>query len=92
MACGKPVIVSRAGGAVELFSDGQDAVGVPPGDSASLASAIARLLDDADERLRLASQARQTAVARFSHDRLARDVTAAYGSFGKSKNRAFAVR
>ena len=30
MACGKPVIVSQAGGAAELFTHNYDAVGVPP--------------------------------------------------------------
>ena len=65
MACGRAAIVSRAGGAVELFTPDQDAVGVPPGDAAALAEAIRRLGNDADERRRLGSNARATALRLF---------------------------
>jgi glycosyltransferase involved in cell wall biosynthesis len=61
MACGKPVIVSRAGGAAELFTDNEDTLGVPPGDAEALASSICALADDPDRRRRLAGQARRTA-------------------------------
>lgn len=46
MACGRPTIVAAAGGAAELFTEGVDALGHPPGDAAALAAAVARLLDD----------------------------------------------
>lgn len=70
MACGRPVIVSAAGGAVELFTPEHDAIGIPPGDSAALAAAIARLAADSALRHRLGIQARQTALERFNRDRL----------------------
>lgn len=70
MACARPVIVSAAGGAVELFTPDHDALGVPPGDAVALAAAIARLAADPILRQRLGDQARQTAVARFNRDRL----------------------
>jgi glycosyltransferase involved in cell wall biosynthesis len=78
MACGKPVIVSQAGGAVELFTPGHDAIGVSPGDPAALAAAMQRLIDDPETRRQLGSSARQTAVSRFNQDRLGPQVLAFY--------------
>lgn len=68
MACGRAVIVSAGGGASELFTDGVDAVGVAPGDSAALAAAVGRLARDPAERARLGEMARQAAVSRFNDD------------------------
>ena len=65
MACGRAVIVSRAGGAAELFTDGHDAVGVTPGDAAGLSDAIERLATDTVFRRELGRNARQTAARRF---------------------------
>jgi glycosyltransferase involved in cell wall biosynthesis len=81
MACGKPVIAAQAGGAAELFSDNQDAVGVHPGDAAALAAAIRVLAADPVRRQRLSAAARQTAVARFSRQRLGREVAAVYNRY-----------
>ncbi|HWE38748.1 MAG TPA: glycosyltransferase family 4 protein [Isosphaeraceae bacterium] len=81
MACGRAVVVARAGGAAELFRDDEDAVGVPPGDPDALASAIGSLLADPSRRDRLGDAARQTALARFARDRLGREVATAYERF-----------
>ena len=74
MACGRPVIVSQAGGASELFTDGVDALGFLPGDAGSLASAIRRLATDPASRARLGSAARLTASERFDRRRMGREV------------------
>ena len=66
MACGKPVIVSQAGGAAELFTHNYDAVGVPLGEPAALASAIEYLLDNPNQRQSLSENARLTVTQRFS--------------------------
>ena len=87
MACGKAVIVSRAGGAAELFTHGHDAVGVTPGDVAGLASAVGSVLDDAEDRAHLAANARCTAVARFSRPRLGQDVRAIYERYHGTRTR-----
>jgi glycosyltransferase involved in cell wall biosynthesis len=87
MACGRPVIVSNAGGASELFTHDHDAVGVPPGDAAALAAAVGRLLGDSCTRRRLGENARRSAVAKFSRARLGPQVLAAYDRFRKSKAR-----
>ena len=70
MACGRPVVVSAAGGAAELFTDGVDAVGCPPGDAAALSAAVERLADDPGLRDDLGAAARRTAEARFDRGRL----------------------
>src|SRR6478752_5148444 len=47
MACARPVIVARAGGAAELFEEGVNAFGVEPGNAAKLCEAMMRALDPA---------------------------------------------
>jgi glycosyltransferase involved in cell wall biosynthesis len=65
MACGRAVVVSAAGGAAELFTDGHDGLGVAPGDSAGLAAAVAKLAADPGLRARLGAAARESVTARF---------------------------
>ncbi len=69
MACGRAVVVSNAGGAAELFTDGFDGFGVAPGDSEGLAHAVRKLADDPPARARLGMNARMTAEARFDDSR-----------------------
>ncbi|MFQ4146223.1 glycosyltransferase family 4 protein [Chlorogloeopsis sp. ULAP02] len=85
MACGRPVIVSQAGGAAELFTHNYDAIGVLPGDSIALAAAILDLLDHAEKRQFISEKARQTVVEHFSHKRLSQQVMAVYKSVLSSK-------
>ena len=80
MSCGRPVVVARAGGAVELFDEGIDALGVEPGDPRALAEAIVDLVVDADRRKRIGRTARLAAVERFGRDRFAHEMLAAYAS------------
>ena len=74
MSCARAVIATQAGGARELFTDNSDALGVPLDDAPALAAAIARLLADKNLRQQLSAQARRTAQARFSLQRLGRDM------------------
>jgi glycosyltransferase involved in cell wall biosynthesis len=83
MATGKAVIVTMEGGARELFTDGKDAVGVPPRDPYALARAIGELATDPHRRNVLGAEARSSAVRRFSRERLARQVLAVYASSGQ---------
>lgn len=78
MACGRAVIVSAAGGAKELFTEGHDALGHPPGDVSALASALMKLMADPELRQRLGENARRTAVARYAEEPFARDLIALY--------------
>lgn len=70
MACGRPTIAVKDGGAAELFDDGGTAIGCPPGDPDALASAIARLIADPGLRQRLAEAGRASALAHFDRGRL----------------------
>lgn len=85
MACGRPVAVSKAGGASELFQHDVDAVGFAPSDPGSLASAIVGLVNDPEKRSRIASEARRTALARFARPRLGPEVLAAYAEFSQGR-------
>lgn len=78
MACGRPVVVSRAGGAAELFEDDHDALGASPGDSRGIANATLRLASDPALRDRLAAGARRTAEARFDATRYGPQLASIY--------------
>jgi glycosyltransferase involved in cell wall biosynthesis len=78
MGCGKPVIVSQAGGARELIEEGWTALVHPPGDVATLAFEIGRLAMDESMRSRLGTAGRTDAVKRFHGSRLARQLTGLY--------------
>jgi glycosyltransferase involved in cell wall biosynthesis len=53
MAAGIPVIATRVGGNPEVIEDGVSGLLVPPRDSAAIAAAMIRLLEDEDLALRL---------------------------------------
>jgi glycosyltransferase involved in cell wall biosynthesis len=78
MASGKPTIVSRAGGAAEVFIEGENALGFEPGDDDDLARCIRRLAGDAGLCGHLGTGARAHAVARFNRDRLGPQLLGAY--------------
>jgi glycosyltransferase involved in cell wall biosynthesis len=86
MACGRPVIVSQAGGAAELFTPGHDAVGVPPGDAQALVRAMKQLLESSEDCRRLGGAARRTVVARFSQQRFGREIGAYYDRLRVERN------
>src|SRR6185436_3220632 len=46
MACGRPIVATRAGGIPEIVEDGVNGTLVPPRDAAALAAAIVRALKD----------------------------------------------
>ena len=78
MACGRPVIVSAAGGATEIASPGINCMAVPPGDAGALAGALESLATNAGLRLALGDAGRSTAQQSFSRARLAREIIEAY--------------
>ena len=78
MACGKPVVVSAAGGASELFTPEHDGLGHAPGDATELAGAIARLVASPTLRDRLGANARRTALERFSLERFGQEMAAIF--------------
>jgi glycosyltransferase involved in cell wall biosynthesis len=78
MASGRPVIASRAGGAVELFDEGRSGLGFVPGDPEDLARVIERLVEDEALRAALGERAREHAVARFDRARLGPEIARVY--------------
>jgi glycosyltransferase involved in cell wall biosynthesis len=72
LSSGRAVIVSAAGGAVELVTENVDALTHAPGDAAGLAACIARLLADPALRTRLGAAARQSALRQFDPDAFTR--------------------
>ena len=61
MALGKAVVASAEGGPTEVITPGVDGLLSPYGDSAALADAVIRFLDDPDLRSRVGSVARERA-------------------------------
>ncbi|HSU91980.1 MAG TPA: glycosyltransferase family 4 protein [Sporolactobacillaceae bacterium] len=74
MACGKPVIVSAAGGAAEIAQLCGGAILYPPGDSAALAGCIERLIGNPSERANLGAAGRASAEKLFRRSRLADEI------------------
>jgi glycosyltransferase involved in cell wall biosynthesis len=77
MASGRPVVATTTGGIVDMVVDGETGLLVPPGDEYKLAEAMARLLNDADLRIRLAVGAKKR-VQRFTASTVAGRLEAVY--------------
>jgi glycosyltransferase involved in cell wall biosynthesis len=79
MACGTPLVVSRAGAIPEVVGpDGLCADLVTPGDVGELEAAIAALLDDPERRVRYGLAGRKRVEELFSWRAVAQKVAAAY--------------
>lgn len=59
MACGRAIVATTVGGVPDLLDDGATGILCPPGDAASLARALCRLIEHPEERARLGRAARQ---------------------------------
>ena len=70
-ANGRSVIASAVGGIVDIVSDGENGLLVPPRDAGALAAAIARVADDSGLRATLGDGARRTAAERLDWGRIA---------------------
>jgi glycosyltransferase involved in cell wall biosynthesis len=85
MACGRPVIVSNAGGAAEIVTPGVDALVHSPGDAGDLAARIAALARDPTLRAQLGRAARATAERAFDRARLAKELIPIYRDVAMSE-------
>jgi glycosyltransferase involved in cell wall biosynthesis len=70
MAAGVPVIATASEGAREIIDADYSGRLVPVGDVEALAKAIADVLEDANERRRLARNAREVVNSKFTLDRM----------------------
>lgn len=66
MACGKPVIGTRAGGVPEIIDEGVTGLMVPPGNPEAMAEAIVRLAKDKDAIKSMGTMGAMAARERFS--------------------------
>ena len=66
MACGTPVVATRAGALPELMATGGGGLCVPRDDPAALAEAVVALLDDPVRRAELAARGRPNIVAAYA--------------------------
>jgi glycosyltransferase involved in cell wall biosynthesis len=80
MASGRPVVVTRGGGAPEAVEEGMSGFVVGPGDPASLADRLLRLATDDEMRREMGAAARQRAETFFSLTENARKTQDVYQS------------
>jgi glycosyltransferase involved in cell wall biosynthesis len=73
MASGKPVIATKKDGPLEIITDGENGLLIPPGDAISLALTIQRLIRDTDYCNKLSRAAMERAKM-FSTKRMAIDM------------------
>jgi glycosyltransferase involved in cell wall biosynthesis len=78
LAAGRPLIAARTGVVPEVLTDGKQALLVPSGDAAALATAIERLVDDAELAARLGKAGRRRLVEHYSGARVAEALEAHY--------------
>ncbi|MFZ1058678.1 MAG: glycosyltransferase family 4 protein [Candidatus Rokuibacteriota bacterium] len=78
MASGCPVVATRVGGLPDLIEEGETGYLVPPGDALALAGAIQRLLRDREAACRMGQTAQARVGARFTAERLLKDVECLY--------------
>ena len=79
MACGTPVIASRAGALPEVVGEDGTGVLVPPANPSAMAEAIKHLLNDNELRRRMGEAARKRIEERFSWEVAARETLKVYG-------------
>ncbi len=79
MALGTPVVSTPVTGIPEAVSPGRTGLLVPPHNPPALAKALARLLDDAELRLRLATEARRHIETHFDARHSARSLYTVLG-------------
>ena len=70
MACGVPPIASDTGGLPEVIHHDRDGFLLPVGDTAGMAEAARNVLGDSARKKALGAAARETAVTRFSADKI----------------------
>jgi glycosyltransferase involved in cell wall biosynthesis len=80
MASGLPVIATASGGPQEIITPGVDGIVVPPDAPEALAQALAMLVENPSLARRLSQRARETAVRRFSLERMVKQYEELYDS------------
>jgi len=77
-AAGKPIVATDIDGVREVVRNGETGLLVPPRDSAALAAAVLRLLDDPDLARRLAGRARAEVPPLYTVERMVSETASLY--------------
>lgn len=85
MLLGKPVVATAAGGVPELITDDETGCLVPPGDAATLAGRLRRLLNDPERARAIGARSREWARERFALGRHVAEMSAIYEDAAKSR-------
>jgi glycosyltransferase involved in cell wall biosynthesis len=88
MAMRLPAVATRVGGVPEVVDDGVTGFVVPPGDSAALRAALARLVADPALRERLGAAGQAHVRAHFTLEQMVRQVEHLYDALAGRKLRA----
>lgn len=89
MACGVPLVTTQGGALPEVVGeDGVTGMLVPPGDAGALAAAIVKVLSDPELAARLATNARQRVLERFTWEACASATADHYRWVIEEKKRA----
>jgi glycosyltransferase involved in cell wall biosynthesis len=78
MACGRPIVATRAGGMPEVVQDGATGILVPPRDHEAMADAIVKLLKDEELRTRMGAAGLSLVHARFNAERMVAETLSVY--------------
>lgn len=73
MACAKPVMATRAGGPLEIISDGEDGF-LSPFEPAPAAALAARIMQDSAMALRIGAAARAKIISKFDRRKIAAEI------------------
>jgi len=92
MACGLPIVATRAGGIPEIVEDGVNGLLVPIRDAHALADAIVRALKDAELRRRLGGAGFARVNERFTVERMVAGTAAVYARVGGRHHEADIAR
>ena len=82
MSHSNAIVATRVGGVPEAVHDGKSGLLVPPADPAALAIALVRLARDPDLRAGLGKNAKESAAANFSLERMVRQTEDLYHRLG----------
>lgn len=78
---GLPVVASRVDGIAEIVDDRRNGILVPPGEVESLASALLELIKDSEQRIVIGQKGHETALERFTIQKIARQFLTLYERF-----------
>jgi L-malate glycosyltransferase len=78
MACGKPIVATRAGGMPEVVVEGLTGLLVEPRDDEAMAAAIVRLLRDRALRREMGAAGEARVQEQFSSERMVQETLAVY--------------